>query len=152
MVVSADWTAVIGISVMTMAVVQVVLFIGLIVAWRWTVTRVREIDQRVQTMVDDVRPQLVTFSADVKSALDDVKAASTNMQALATDVQDRLVALDDAARSMRSRINRVADTVQWAAASLPVPIRLSGPAAMAAWAGVRAARNLIGRARAHRHS
>jgi uncharacterized protein YoxC len=146
-VVSADWTVVIGISVLAMAAVQVALFIGLIVAWRQTTTRVREIEGRVQMVLDEVRPQLVTFSADVTTVLEDVRTASKNMQALASDVQDRLIALDDTARSVRARVNRVADTLQWAAASLPVPVRLSGPAAVAAWAGVRAAKSFIGRAR-----
>lgn len=145
---SAGWTAVIGISVMAMAVVQVVLLIALIVLWRQTTARAREIDGHMRAMLEEMRPQLAAFSAEVKTTLDEVKSASRNMQAVASDVQARLVVLDDAARSMRSRVNRIADTVQWAAASLPVPVRLSGPAAVAAWAGVRA---LIGRARAHRH-
>ncbi len=140
---SPGWTAVIGVSLALMAVAQLAVLIGLVVAWRRTQSQLQALQERVQSVLDDLGPEIV-------AVLDEARAASSSMQALAGDVRRRLDAVDDATRNVRERVSRVADTVHWAASNLPVPVKVSGPAAMAAWAAVRAARNLIDRARVRR--
>lgn len=137
---SPGWTAVIGVSLAVMAVVQLAVLIGLLVAFRRTQAQLQALQQRVQSAIDEVRPEVV-------AALADARAASATVQTLAGDVRGRLDAMDEATRLARERVHRVVDTVQWAASNLPVPVKVSGPAAMAAWAGVRVARNLIDRVR-----
>lgn len=145
MVLSPGWTAVIGISVLAMAVVQVVLLVALGVAWLQMQKRMQDLERRAIAAVDEIRPQLTAI-------VEEARATSRNMQALSGDLRDRLDSMDQAARSVGARFDTVADTVQWAAANLPIPVRMSGPAAMAAWAGVRVARNLLDRARERRGS
>lgn len=141
---NSDWTAVIGISLAVMAVVQVVLFGAIAFGLVKMYASVKQLEQRVDTAVDEFRPQLVAILADAKSA-------STNAQDLMREVRDRLAAVDETARSLKARANRIVDGVQWAASALPLPVKVSGPAAMAAWAGVRAAASLLDRARARRN-
>ncbi len=140
---SPGWTAVIGVSVAVMAVVQIVVLIGLAIAWQRMQAQVQALEQRVQSTVDSLQPELI-------SVLDQARTASSSLQALAGDLRDRLDSMDEAARSVRARVSRVADTVQWAATNLPLPVRVSGPAAVAAWTGVRVVRNLMDRARLRR--
>jgi hypothetical protein len=137
-VVNPDWTAVIGVSVALMAVVQLAVLIGLLVAFRRTRTQLQSLQQRVEAAIDEVRPEVL-------AALAETREVSASMRTLASDVRGRLDAMDEATRTARERVTRVVDTVQWAASNLPV--KVSGPAAMAAWAGVRVARSLIDRAR-----
>jgi hypothetical protein len=139
-VVSPGWTAVVGVSLALIAFVQLAVLIGLFVAWRRAQAQMQQLQQQVQSVIDEVRPELM-------KVIDEARTASSMMQALAGDVRGRLDAVDDATRNVRDRVTRVADTVHWAAANLPIPVKVSGPAAMAAWAGVRVARNLIDRAR-----
>lgn len=140
---TSGWAAVIGISVLLMAAVQIVLLIALAVAWQRTLSSMRELDKRMQSAVDEFRPQLIAL-------VEEARSATLNVQGLAGDLRDKLDSMDEAARSMRARVNRVTDTVQWAATNLPVPMKVSGPAAMAAWAAVRVSRNIIQRVRTGR--
>jgi len=138
-VVSPGWTAVIGVSLALMAVVQLAVLVGFVIAFKRTQSQLQTLQQRVQSAIDEVRPEIL-------AALEETRAATSTLQALASDVRGRLDAVDDATRVARERVTRVVDTVHWAAVNLPVPVKLSGPA-VAAWAGVRVARNLIGRAK-----
>ncbi len=140
---SPGWAAVVGVSLALMAVVQLAVLIGAFIAWKRTNAQLEALQQGLRSVIDDIRPELL-------SALEEARAASASMHALASDVRARLDKVDEATHHVRERVGRVADTLQWAVANLPVPMKVSGPAAMATWAGVRVARNLIDRARARR--
>lgn len=140
---NADWAAVIGISVAVMAVVQVATLVAVAVALRRMQSGVTQLESQIDEVVTEFRPQVQTM-------LDQARATSGNAQELMRDLRDRFDRMDDAAKSMGARIHRIADTVQWAATSLPVPMKVSGPAAMAAWAGVRVVRGLVERSRLRR--
>lgn len=137
------WTAVIAIAVAVMAVVQLLVLAGLLVAWRRAEARLLAFEQRTQAALDEVTPR-------VAAALDEARGASASLRALTDDLQHRLGVVDNATQSVRTRVDRVADSVQWAATNLPLPARMSGPAAIAAWAGTRIVRALLDRARANR--
>lgn len=140
---SSDWAAVIGISVAVMAVVQVATLVAVAVALQRMQSGLRRLETQVDAVVTELRPQ-------VQAMLEQARATSTNAQELMRDLRDRFDRMDDAAQSVGARMHRIADTVQWAATSLPVPMKVSGPAAMAAWAGVRVIRGLMDRSRARR--
>jgi uncharacterized protein YoxC len=142
-VVSSDWAAVIGISVAVMAVVQVATLIAVAIGLQRMQSGVKKLEAQVDAAVSEFRPQ-------VQAMLDQARSTSANAQELMHDLRDRFDRMDEAAKSMGARIHRVADTVQWAATSLPVPMKVSGPAAMAAWAGVRVVRSLVEKSRARR--
>lgn len=140
---SSDWAAVIGISVAVMAVVQVATLVAVAVALQRMQSGLRRLETQVDAVVTELRPQ-------VQAMLEQARSTSTNAQELMRDLRDRFDRMDDAAQSVGARMHRIADTVQWAATSLPVPMKVSGPAAMAAWAAVRVVRGLMDRSRARR--
>lgn len=140
---SSDWTAVIGISLAVMAVVQAASFIIAMVGLRQMQVSVQRIERRVDTAVDEFRPHVLAI-------LEEARSTSANAQGLMRDVKDRMDSMDEAARSVRAGVNRVADGVQWAVTALPLPMKVSAPAAMAAWATVRAVGGLVQRIRLNR--
>lgn len=140
---SSDWTAVIGISVAVMAVVQAASLILIMVGLRQMQASVQRIERRVDTAVEEFGPHLMAIVAEARST-------SANAQGLMHDMRERVASMDEAARSVRARVTRVADGLQWAVAALPVPMKVSAPAAMAAWATVRAVNGLVQRVRLSR--
>lgn len=138
-----DWMAVIGISVAVMAVVQIVMLVALAVALRRLQNGIQVMERKVDDLTAELKPQIVR-------AVEDVRSASASAQELLTDIRRHLETMEDAADAIRQRVTRVVDGVHSAASNLPVPMRVSGPAAMALWAGVRAIRSVAGRMRARR--
>ncbi len=131
-----DWTPIIGVSVAVIALAQLATMIGVIVAVRRIQTGVQQIEQRVETAVEEFRPQLTHL-------IDEARIASATAQHLVTDVRRHLDAAEEATRSIRERLHRVVDGVQSVSSTFPVPMKVSGSAAMAVWAGLRLARNLV---------
>lgn len=138
-----NWAAVIGISVAVMALVQVTSLIIVAVGLRRMQASVQRLEQRVDTAVDEFRPHVMAI-------LDEARTTSANAQGLMRDVRDRIESMDDAATRVAARVTRVADGVQWAVSAMPLPMKVSAPAAMTAWATVRAVGGLVQRARGRR--
>lgn len=141
-----DWMPVIGISVAAMALVQVATIVALIVAVRRVQTGMQTMERRVDSVIAEFRPQLTRV-------VDDARTASATATELLSDIRRHLDTMEDTAKSVRHRVNRVVDGVAGvasAAGTLPVPVKMSGPAAMAIWAGVKVARSVVSRVRDRR--
>lgn len=133
---NVDWTAVIGVSVAVMAVAQLATMLGVVLAMRRIQTGVQEIERKVETAVEEFRPQLTHL-------VDEARAASVTAQHLVTDVRRHLETAEETARSLGDRLRRVVDGVQSVSSTFPIPMKVSGQAAMSVWAGVRLARSVV---------
>jgi len=140
---SGDWAAVIGVSVAVMALVQVTSLIVVAIGLRRMQVSVQRLERRVDTAVDEFRPHVLAI-------LEEARTASVNAQGLMRDVRERMDSIDDAAARVSARVTKVADGVQWAVSAMPLPVKASAPAAMAAWATVRAVGSLVQRVRGRR--
>ncbi len=138
-----DWPAVIGISVGVMALAQVATMLGLIVAVRRLQTGVQEIERKVETAVDEFRPQLTHL-------VEEARVAAATAQHLVGDVRRHLEFAEETASSVRDRLHRVVDGVQSVTSRFPVPMKVSGPAAMTLWAGLRLAGSVVSQIRQRR--
>lgn len=145
---TTDWAAVIGISVAAMAIVQVATIVALLVAIRRVYTGIQAVERRVDDVVAEFRPQLTRV-------VDETRNASATANELLGDIRRHLETMEDTARSMRARVHNVVDTVAGvasAANTLPGPVKLSGPAAMALWAGAKVGRAVVDRVRDRRRA
>ncbi|MFN2445911.1 MAG: hypothetical protein ABR606_10095 [Vicinamibacterales bacterium] len=140
---TSDWMPVIGISVALMALVQVAAIVAITIALRRLQTGVQSMERKVDSLVAEVRPQIARV-------VEDARAASASAHELLTDMRHRLEQMEAAADSVRKRVSRVVDGVQYVANNLPGPVKVSGPAAMAAWAGLRVIRTALGQMRERR--
>lgn len=140
---SPGWTAVIALSVAVMAAVQVTVLVALAIGLRRMHGSLQQLEQRVDTTLGDLGPRLT-------AVIEETRATSAQANALLGEMRTRLDGIDEAARAVRDGFHRVATGLSWAATTLPGPMKVSGPAAMAAWAGVRAVRGLADRARSRR--
>lgn len=145
---TSDWAAVIGVSVAVMAIVQVATIVALIVGVRRVHTGIQTVERRVDSALTEFRPQIA-------QVLDETRSGAAKANELLSDIRRHLETMEDAARSVRHRMHRMVDGVSGAASvagGLPAPVKMSAPAAMALWAGVKVARSVIGRVRDRRRA
>lgn len=145
---SNEWAAVIGVSVAVMAIVQVATIVALFVGVRRVQTSMQAIEGRVDNVVAEFRPQIARV-------VEEAREGAVKANELLTDIRRHLETMEDAARSMRHRVHRMVDGVSGvasAAGALPAPVKMSGPAAMALWAGMKVARSVVGRVRDRRRA
>lgn len=137
---------VIGISVAVMALIQLATIVGAFIAVRIAMKRAREVEQRLDATIAEFKPQ-------VAHILNEARAASAKANELLVDVRRHMETMEDTARTVRHRIDRAVGSVAGvasAAGSLPGRVKMTGPAAMAVWAGMRMARSVAARVRERR--
>jgi hypothetical protein len=97
-------------------------------------------ERRLEQAVEEFRPELARL-------VENARTASASARDLVEDVRAYIDSAEEAAHSVRQRVARVVDGVQTA---LPVPMKVSGPAAVGLWAALKVARSLVGRRRERR--
>jgi uncharacterized protein YoxC len=135
------WAGVLAISVAVMAVVQVAVLIGLMMAAKRLTTMLQSTQEQMQALAADVRMRVNTVTDHVNAVADDVRVVTGRVQQVATTVSDGVQRVEQSVRHVGQRVAQSIDQV-------PGPVKKGVPAGLAILAALRTVQQVRSKMRA----